>query len=138
MAEPPQDIRFVPAERIDGVDDDLRQNGWTIMRVEGRLVEDKVSFIRRFAEVVELDPPLIRHNNWDGFADSLSGGLFSHCSDRVALIWRDANVMRKAAPAEFNVALSVLRQVIHELADADVTVGRAKQVRVVLSDSDGP
>ena len=51
------------------------------------------------------------HPNWDGFADSLSGGLIDFGKPLIAIVWHDAHLLKRADPPSFILVVDVFEQV---------------------------
>jgi hypothetical protein len=94
---------------------DLRDRGWEIAQMEAG--ESYDSFFAAAARTLPADPPMGPFPNWDGFADSLSGGIIGRGQAPLALLWRDARRMRDADPQLFATAIDVFRQVLRVLND---------------------
>lgn len=86
----------------------LRESGWHMFSIGG--AESGKSFFE-IARSLPSDPPIGTYPNWDGFADSLSGGLIDFCYPSIAIVWYDADLLKKSDPPSFILAIGVFEQV---------------------------
>ena len=86
----------------------LREAGWHVIVLPGP--RSRESFFQ-VSRVLPSDPLIGPHPNWDGFADSLSGGLIDFANPLVAIVWHDAHLLKKADPPSFILAIEVFEQV---------------------------
>jgi hypothetical protein len=80
-----------------------------------------------------LDPPLVSSRSWDALSDSLWEGIYSLPENRVVILWEDGDRFKVAAPEDFEVALSILADLVRQLADPAATVGKPKTLFVYIS-----
>lgn len=104
----PNKVVLISDQRAKELEKQLRESGWHTFVLDGP--ESRDSFFER-ARDLPSDPPMGRSPNWDGFADSLSGGLIEFREPLIAIVWRDAHSLQKSDPASFTVALNVLNHV---------------------------
>jgi hypothetical protein len=64
-----------------------------------------------------LAPPLMSSRSWDALSDSLWEGIYSLPGNRVVILWEDGDRFKVAAPEDFEVALSILADLVRQLAD---------------------
>jgi len=95
-------------------------------------VRDRESFFEAVRERFPLDPPVYSSYSWDALEDSIWGGIDALDVARVVIIWPQSRVMAEAAPADFEIAISVWEDLANSLNDKEATVGRPKEVCVVL------
>ena len=72
--------------------------------------------------------------SWDALSDSLWGGLDSLETSRVLIVWLDCDRLEKSSE-DFELALSVLRDITETLASPKLIQGKPKEVTVLLSQS---
>jgi hypothetical protein len=68
-------------------------------------------------------------------SDSLWEGLYMHAARRIAIVWPNTRDMERAAPSDFEVALSVLEDVASSLVDPRATRDQPKEVAVIVEAS---
>jgi len=96
-------------------------------------IGDGVSFFDACRATFPLDPPLYDGSrSWDALADSLCGGLDQLEVRRLVILWPAARAMETAASKDFEIALSVFEQVAGNLADERPSVGKPKQLMVLV------
>jgi hypothetical protein len=104
----PNDVIFMSRQQ-EQLEQRLRELGWHVILFGG--VDSRNSFFEK-ARALPADPPMGPYPNWDGFSDSLSGGLIDFDKPLVAIVWRDAHLLRDAEPESFTEALDVFEQVV--------------------------
>ena len=95
-------------------------------------VIDRASFFDAVRAVFPLDPPLLGSHSWDALSDSLWEGLSTHAAQRVAILWPNTKSMAISSPADFDMALSVLTDLVNSLADPALTTGKPKEIAVLV------
>ncbi len=65
-------------------------------------------------------------------SDSLWEGLHALPGGRVAILWPNARTMASTAALDFEMALNVLADVANLLANPRATIGKPKEVTVVV------
>ena len=95
-------------------------------------IVDRSSFFSAVKSTLPLDPPVMGNHVWDALSDSLWQGLYELPQRRIAIVWPGAQAMGDGAPADFEIALSVLTDVTAGLADTRATLGRTKEVAVFV------
>ncbi|MEO8552435.1 MAG: barstar family protein [Kofleriaceae bacterium] len=93
-------------------------------------IVDKASFFRAARDTLPLDPPA--EGSWDALDDSLWEGLYQLTSESILIVWPDADPMVRCAPEDFRIAEEILADVASSLADRELTVGRPKDVSVIV------
>lgn len=94
-------------------------------------IRDKTSFVDAVRAVLPLDPPVVT-GNWDALEDSLWEGLYELPAPKIAIIWPGSAHMGAEAPKEYQIAKGVFSQVAESLWDPKQTVGKVKEVVVLL------
>jgi hypothetical protein len=107
----------------------LSEQGWKVASLDGGISCD--SFFEA-VRALPADPAMGPFPNWDGFADSLFGGLVLLDHTSLAIVWRDAELMRQSDPAVFKTAISVFRQVIENLRNERRQGRSTARVRVCV------
>src|SRR5207237_6274213 len=92
----------------------------------------RADFFEQVRGDLPLDPPLIGSQSWDALADSLWGGIDSADASVVAIIWKGASDLRRNAPEDFAIAMSVFRDLASSLAKWEDTDGEPKKVCVYV------
>lgn len=110
----------------------LADDGWRVFILPIG-IKDTQSFFEGIRARVPLDPPVLGNNNWDALSDSLWGGLDSLDTNKIVIIWPSSAEMASAHPEDFKIAINILSELTKSLADAEATVGDAKQVLVVVA-----
>jgi|SRR5687768_4262538 len=100
--------------------------------IRGDHVVDRDSFFDAVRATLPLFPPVFSRDNWDALSDSIWNGLNELNTTRVLIIWSDSHHM-KESPEDFEMALNVLEDVIEGLASPQATVGKPKEVTVLLA-----
>jgi hypothetical protein len=75
---------------------------------------------------------------WDALSDSLWERLFELPDRRIAILWPGAASLARWSPTAHQYALFTLHTVSQQLADVDLTVGRPKDVAVMIGTGRGP
>jgi hypothetical protein len=73
------------------------------------------------------------YRKWQALSDSLWTGLHALDCRRIVIAWPNAGLMDERAPEDFRTALAVLQDVAESLGSEKYTVGRPKEVYVLLS-----
>ena len=110
----------------------LKDDGWEIAPLDGGTSSD--TFFAA-ARALPADPPMGPYPNWDGFADSLSGGIVVLDQVSLAIVWRDAGLMREADPQVLATAVDVFRQVVGNVRDERRAGRSSARVRVYVLDA---
>jgi hypothetical protein len=101
-------------------------------------IDGTPSFFGAVDVLLPLDPPLFGIGQgryvWDALSDSLWEGLHEIPERRIAILWPDAARLSEADPVAHETALSVLDDVSRSLTDSEATVGRPKDVAVVIGE----
>jgi hypothetical protein len=73
------------------------------------------AFFDAVRHALPLDPPVV-YPRWDALSDSLWKGIRVLDVPRVAILWPDSSPFSEESPRDFELALSVLRDVTDGLA----------------------
>jgi hypothetical protein len=122
----------LPGANADALRRELEGSDWRVF-ILPRGITDRASFFDAVRETFPLDPSLVGDRVWDALSDSLWSGLDSLDDARISIIWPDSATMARKAPDEFEVAREILARITASLADPVATVGRSKQVAVVIT-----
>ena len=106
--------------------------GYTVFALPEKGIVDRASFFEAVRTTLPLDPPLVSSRGWDALSDSLWQGLYMLPARRIAILWLGTRGMATSAPAEFEIALSVLADVANLLADPQATCENPKEVAVLV------
>lgn len=90
---------------------DLAAAGWRTFFLDGRLVEDKASFLRACATALEF--PGYFGNNWDAFEECLGDLAWAPAPGYLLLydrVWR----LAKHDPAAWHMARTIFQEVIND------------------------
>jgi Barstar (barnase inhibitor) len=119
---------------VAAIIEEARRAGAAVYKLPSNAVTNKAEFFEAVRRMLPLDPPLVGSRLvWDALSDSMFGGLVNLDAGRIAIIWPNAEAIHAASPADYEMALSVLRQVIQQLRSPLTTVGRPKDVTVYLA-----
>ncbi|EOD58969.1 barstar family protein [Amycolatopsis vancoresmycina] len=99
---------------------------------------DRAAFFDAVRTTFPLDPPLIGSRSWDALSDSLWEGLRTLDAPRVVIVWRDAEIMSKTHPDDYQTAVAVLEDITATLADAKAAIGSTKIVTVYINQPSAP
>lgn len=80
-----------------------------------------------------LDPPLVGSRSWDALLDSLRGGIEEVGAALIVITWTGAADLRSAHPADYDMAIEVLRAVTSDVGNEKYSVGKPKQVCVYIA-----
>jgi hypothetical protein len=125
----PLRVHRVPIRLLPKLRQRLEEDGWKVFVLPDG-ISDHDSFVGAATALFPLDPPWYG-NSWDAFADCLWEGLYELPDQRIAILWPDTT-LRIPDPKTYELALSVFDQVSEELADSRATLGRPKEVAVVV------
>jgi hypothetical protein len=125
----PLRVNRVPVRFLSDLRQGLEEDGWKVFVLPDG-ISDHESFVRAATALFPLNPPW-RGNSWDAFADCLWEGLYELPDQRIAILWPDTT-LRIPHPTTYELALSVFDQVSEGLADAKATLGKTKDLAVVV------
>jgi hypothetical protein len=108
------------------------QAGYTTFVLPEKGIVDQASFFEAVRTTLPLDPPIVSSRSWDALSDSLWEGLYTHPARRIAILWLGTRGMATSAPAELEIALSVLAHVAKQLGDPRATCEDPKEVAVLV------
>ena len=128
-----QGLQRVSAYRVEQVLAAASRLPDTVVYVLPELgIRDRESFFEAVRQRFPLDPPVQTSHSWAALEDSMWSGIDALDVARVVILWPQSRVMEEAAPADFEVAISVWEDLADALHDAEATVGRPKEVCVVI------
>lgn len=93
----------------------------------------KVDFFDAVRASLPLDPPIVSSRSWDALLDSLRGGIEEIGAALIVITWTGAADLRSASPADYDIAIEVLRAVTSDVGNEKYTVGKPKQVCVYVA-----
>jgi hypothetical protein len=86
------------------------RHGWRFARLDGRAITSKADFLAAFAAALEF--PAYFGRNWDALADSVRDLSWAPAERGYLVLYEDAGIFAAAAPADFTVALEILRSAV--------------------------
>jgi len=86
------------------------QHGWRFAHLDGQQIASKPAFLAACAGA--LDFPGRFGKNWDALADSVRDLSWAPAERGYLVLYEDAGVFAAAAPADFLVALDILRSAV--------------------------
>lgn len=110
----------------------LQNEGYSCIPFGNELVFDKTTFWAAVRQALPSDPAFGSKPSWDGFADSLFGGIDRLASTKIAIVWMVAHRMARASPDEFSMAVDCFTSVASQLADLGTGVSCQNELIVVL------
>ena len=125
-------LKRAGAVDADATRREAQQAGYTTFVLPVKGIVDQASFFEAVRTTLPLDPPLVSSRGWDALSDSLWQGLYMLPARRIAILWLGTRGMATSAPAEFEIALSVLADVANLLADPQATCENPKEVAVLV------
>jgi|YNPBryantNP2012_1023418.scaffolds.fasta_scaffold00146_2 hypothetical protein len=90
--------------------------GWRFARLEGRQIRSKAAFLEACSRALAF--PAYFGRNWDALADCLRDLSWAPAAAGHLVLYEDAGIFAAAAPADFAVALDVLRAAVAYRRDA--------------------
>jgi hypothetical protein len=90
------------------------------------------AFFDSVRAALPLDPPLESSRSWEALSDSLWEGVRSLESNSAVIVWPDASEFREHNPKDYEIALSILTDLVESISDSVATGGRPKMVSVYL------
>lgn len=84
--------------------------GWRWAHLDGRQIASKGAFLAACASALEF--PAYFGNNWDALHDSIRDLSWAPARRGYLLLYEDAGHFAAAAPADFTVALDILRAAV--------------------------
>ena len=118
---------------VGGVLDEATTNGATTYVLSVPEPADRAAFFDAVRNTFPLDPPLIGSRSWDALSDSLWEGLRTLDATQVVIVWRDAEIMSKTHPSDYQIAVAVLEDITATLADTNATAGSTTIVTVYIT-----
>ena len=118
---------------VGGVLDEATTNGATTYVLSVPEPADRAAFFDAVRNTFPLDPPLIGSRSWDALSDSLWEGLRTLDATQVVIVWRDAEIMSKTHPSDYQIAVAVLEDITATLAETNATAGSTTIVTVSIT-----
>ena len=106
--------------------------GATVYKIRGDEIVDRASFFDAVRKTLPLSPPIVSDYSWDALSDSMWSGFDELETSRILVVWSNSDRL-EASPVDYDLALGVFRQVIESIASEEFTVGRPKDVTVLLT-----
>ncbi len=91
------------------------RHGWRFVHLDGRKIRSKVAFLNACAEALAF--PAYFGRNWDALADCLRDLSWAPTTAGYLVVYEDAGVLAAAAPADFAMALDILRTAVTDWRD---------------------
>ena len=91
------------------------RHGWRFVHLDGRRIAAKADFLRASAAV--LDFPAYSGRNWDALTDNLRDLAWAPAEHGYLVLYDHAGVFASANPADFAVALDILRSTVASWRD---------------------
>jgi hypothetical protein len=85
-------------------------HGWRFAQLDGRQITTKPEFLRACAGALNF--PAHFGNNWDAFSDSVRDLSWAPAERGYLVLYDNAGLFAAAHPADFSVALDILRSAI--------------------------
>ncbi|MGC8780904.1 MAG: barstar family protein [Anaerolineae bacterium] len=99
--------RLTQSPAADEIAARAARHGWRCARLDGRRIRSKAAFLDACAEALAF--PAYFGRNWDALADCLRDLSWAPAAAGHLVVYEDAGIFAAAAPADFVVALDVLR-----------------------------
>jgi hypothetical protein len=91
------------------------QKGWRVAHLDGRWIATKADFLR--AAAAALDFPTYSGRNWDALQDNLRDLAWAPAEAGYLVLYDNAGEFAAANPADFAVALDILRSSVASWRD---------------------
>jgi hypothetical protein len=125
-------VTFIEPETYEALTEQARGAGLPVFVVSTAGRTGREAFFDAARASLPLDPPVQSARSWEALSDSLWEGIWLQESDRVIIVWPDASEYRTTNEAEYEMALSIFRDVAESLRDATATNGRPKMLTVCV------
>ena len=116
--------------RLERIAEERRQGGSRVFRLPSN-IWTRARFFKAVRRTLPLDPPLHSNTVWDALSDSLRSGLEELDDERIVIIWPNSWVLAICDPWAYKIACDVLSAVSAQLADAERTCGKVKEVLIL-------
>ena len=93
------------------------RHGWRFVPLDGRQIATKADFLRESAAA--LDFPAYSGRNWDALQDNLRDLAWAPAEAGYLVLYDHAGEFATANPADFAVALDILRSTVASWRDTD-------------------
>jgi hypothetical protein len=116
------------------IEDEAKRTGALVVRLTGERIRNKKDFFKAFEAVLDLNPPLVLYNSWDGWSDSTFEAITELEPDRVVvIIWTHTAHLRAISLRDHGNAEFSLRELAGKLANERVTAGATRTVCVYVT-----
>ena len=93
---------------------------WRVFRLP-RFMSSVSDFFKGVRLVLPLDPPLQSSGNWNALADSLWEGIANLDSDKILIVWPDANLIETSRPDANEIIMELFTDLCDTLATSEYT-----------------
>jgi hypothetical protein len=125
-------LTIINREQAEEVNEEASRRDTPVYTISTSGQSGRDAFFDAVRRALPLDPPVASSRSWDALSDSLWQGIYSLGAHQVVILWPDSSPLKDATPRDFDVALSVLRDVADSLADPAATVGKPVDVCVYV------
>ena len=125
-------VHKVSASEAEKLAAEAAAQATTMYLIRGDQAVDCASFFDAVRASLPLNPPIFSSDNWDALSDSIWNGLDESDTNRI-LIVRSNSDRLKESPKDFETALYVLQDITETIASPELTVGRPKELTVLLT-----
>ncbi len=106
--------------------------GYSTFVLPRKSIRDRRSFFEAVRDTLPLDPPVVGSRSWDALSDSLWEGLRTYPSERIVILWPDADRMAESDPDDFEIAVNLLADITSTLGSPTLTSGDPKEIVVLI------
>ncbi|WP_326952261.1 barstar family protein [Amycolatopsis sp. NBC_01286] len=108
-------IIALPEKEVRALYREFRSGGYRVYLLETGFNADREAFFSAVQKTLPLDPPLVSSRSWEALSDSLWEGLVALAESKVVIAWPDAHRMMSVSPYDYEIAVSVMGDVISSL-----------------------
>lgn len=126
-------VNEATSEEAESARSEASQLGADVFILATKGASTRADFFEQVKKSLPLDPPLLGSRSWDALADSLWAGIDSLDATVVVIIWTGASDLRRDAPDDFTIAMTVFRDLTESLGKWTETYGEPKEVCVYVS-----
>jgi Barstar (barnase inhibitor) len=102
--------RLTSRARAGAIGVKAARHGWRFIHLDGRHIATKAGFLR--ASAAALDFPAYSGRNWDALVDNLRDLAWAPAEAGYLVLYDHAGVFAAENPADFAVALDILRSTV--------------------------
>ena len=110
----------------------FEKENFTIYEFDGKDVSNIEEFFRKIIQVLPQDPPLSGQVNGDAFIDSITGAFYDIDTDKVAVIWYDADSIVSNASEDAIRIVTLFQYVAEDLSTTKYGLEKPIDFRVLL------